>query len=115
MPRKSTSPSTPQAVAPPLGLRARQKLETERLVKEAAFSLFRTRGFDATTTKEIADAAGVAQGTVFSVAPTKESLLVTILEEKLRAVARVRIESIPATKSLLARLVHVFDGLFAIH
>ena len=114
MPKKTPSSSVAKAPAsaPPLGLRARQKLETERLVKEAAFALFRTRGFDATTTKEIADAAGVAQGTVFSVAPTKEALLVAILEEKLRVVARARLASIPSTKPLLARLVHVFDGLF---
>lgn len=73
--------------------------------------LFAERGFDATTTKEIADAAGVAHGTVFLVAATKEALLVKVLEEELRAVVAARALSLPK-RGIERQLRHVFDGLF---
>ena len=95
----------------PPGRRELQRLETERLIKATALRLFAERGFPATTTKEIADAAGVAHGTVFLVAATKEALLVKVLEERLREVVAARSETLP-THKLVAQLVHVFDGLF---
>ncbi|MEO8705860.1 MAG: TetR/AcrR family transcriptional regulator [Kofleriaceae bacterium] len=91
--------------------RALQKQETERSVLDAALSLFTTRGYEATTTKHIAEAAGVAHGTVFLVAATKEALLVRVLEDRLRAEVARRTESLPK-RGITARLVHVFDGLF---
>jgi len=82
-----------------------------RLIKEAALALFGARGFDATTTKEIAERAGVAHGTVFLVAPSKEGLLVAALEDKLREVMAARVATLPR-RSVEAQLLHVFDGLF---
>ena len=91
--------------------RTEQKEETLRTIKQAALALFREHGYEATTTKQIAEAAGVAQGTVFLVAPTKEGLLVIVLEEKLREVAASRMETLPA-KGVVAQLLHVIEGLF---
>src|SRR5687768_6239234 len=88
------------------GRRERQRLETTRLIKEAALELFKKNGFEATTTKQIAELAGVAHGTVFLVAPSKESLLVTVLEEKLREVTSSRVDSLPR-KSVDKQLLHV--------
>jgi AcrR family transcriptional regulator len=103
------APAAPAAAVP--GRRERQRLETERLIKATALALFGAHGFEATTTKQIADAAGVAHGTVFLVAATKEALLVKVLEEQLRAVVAARASSLPR-RGLVAQLVHVFDGLF---
>jgi AcrR family transcriptional regulator len=91
--------------------REEKRLETVRLIKEAALRLFSERGFEETTTKEIADLAGVAHGTVFLVAPTKEGLFVTVLEEKLRDAFAEATRSLPK-RSVLAQLLHVFDALF---
>ncbi len=91
--------------------RLEQKQETLRSIKEAALALFREHGYEATTTKQIAEAAGVAQGTVFLVAPTKEGLLVIVLEEKLREVAAERITTLPR-RGVVAPLRHVIDALF---
>lgn len=102
-------PSPPDDSGP--GRRELQRQETERLIKATALSLFSEAGFDATTTKQIADAAGVAHGTVFLVAATKEALLVKVLEERLREVVKRRAESLPR-RAIVAQLVHVFDGLF---
>ena len=58
-----------------LGRRDRKKHATrDRLIAEAA-RLFEAKGFDETTTAEIAEAADVAQRTLFRHFPTKEAVL----------------------------------------
>ncbi|MFC0385173.1 TetR/AcrR family transcriptional regulator [Muricoccus vinaceus] len=54
-------------------------------IKEAAFHLFSTRGYDDTTTREIAARAGVGMGTVFVYAETKRDLLFLIVNDDLEA------------------------------
>ena len=58
-----------------LGLRERNKLDKLRRIKKAARELFIARGFDDTTTREIAARAGVGMGTVFLYADNKRDLL----------------------------------------
>jgi AcrR family transcriptional regulator len=48
---------------------------------EAAGQLFRIKGFAATTVREIAEAAGVWPGTLHYYFPTKESILLALMEE----------------------------------
>jgi TetR/AcrR family transcriptional regulator, cholesterol catabolism regulator len=98
----------------PAGRRELQRRETERLIIDAALRLFVAHGFDATTTKQIALAAGVAHGTVFLVAATKEALLVKVLEARLREVVAARTATLPR-HGIVAQLVHLFDGLFAFY
>jgi len=58
-----------------VGRRDRKKNDTrDRLINEAA-RLFGSKGFDETTTTEIAEAADVAQRTLFRHFPTKEAVL----------------------------------------
>ena len=57
------------------GLRERKKLQTRRVIADAALRLFRARGFDAVTVDEVAQAAQVSKKTVFNYYPTKEDLL----------------------------------------
>ena len=56
-------------------LRDRQKSQTRRILREAALKLFAAQGYDATTTEEIAERAGVSARTFFRYFPTKESVL----------------------------------------
>lgn len=44
-------------------------------VMEVSKSLFLTRGYDKTTTHQIADAAGILNGSLFNLFPTKEDIL----------------------------------------
>jgi AcrR family transcriptional regulator len=53
----------------------------ERII-DAALDLFAAKGFDRTTTKEIARAAGVAEGLIFHHFDTKESLLTALFETR---------------------------------
>lgn len=56
-------------------LRDKHKNQTARALRAAALNLFATQGYDATTTEQIADKAGVSARTFFRYFATKESLL----------------------------------------
>ena len=56
-------------------LRDENKSRTRRALREAALKLFATRGYEETTTEEIAERAGVSARTFFRYFPTKESVL----------------------------------------
>lgn len=57
----------------------------------AALALFQSKGFDATTTKEIARKAGIAEGTVFNYFRTKDDIALHFFEMEVdRAIATVR-------------------------
>jgi AcrR family transcriptional regulator len=58
--------------------------ERRRVIIEAAISLFSQKGFRGTTTKEIAQAAGCSEATLFKHFATKDELYSAILEAKVR-------------------------------
>ena len=62
---------------------AEKKQETRRRIVECARKLFNDKGFEQTTTRDIAQAAGIAAGTMFNYFATKEALAVTIVDEAL--------------------------------
>ena len=66
-----------------LGRREQNKLEKRGRIIAAARALFTHKGFEATTTQEIAEAAGVAAGTVFTYARTKEDLLILVFHDEM--------------------------------
>jgi AcrR family transcriptional regulator len=55
--------------------RDQHKSRTRQALRDAALELFSTQGYDATTTEEISEQAGVAARTFFRYFPTKESVL----------------------------------------
>src|SRR5262245_62425537 len=62
------------------GRRERNKDATKKRIVMSALSLFQTRGFDETTTREIAKKAGIAEGTVFNYFPTKDDIALHFFE-----------------------------------
>lgn len=52
--------------------------QTRTRILEAALRLFASGGFDGTTTRELAQAAGVAEGTLFRHFPNKKAILVEV-------------------------------------
>ena len=66
------------------GRRERNKLAKEQAIRAAAKRLFIEKGFQATTLREIAQAAGVGFGTVFAYSTDKAGLLAMVFVEQLR-------------------------------
>jgi TetR/AcrR family transcriptional regulator, cholesterol catabolism regulator len=99
--------------AKPDGRRART-IETRERIRIAAWELFTTAGYEATTTSAIAKRAGVASGTVFLHASDKADLLFLVMYERLASVVEERMATVP-NAPLLDRLLHVFGGLFRMY
>lgn len=60
------------------------KQETRGRILATAAGLFRDKGFEESTTREIALAAGVASGTMFNYFPSKETMAMSMVAEALR-------------------------------
>ncbi|NGO73744.1 TetR family transcriptional regulator, partial [Streptomyces boncukensis] len=59
------------------GRREQHKERTRQALQDAALRLFEEHGFEATTVRDIATAAGVAERTFFRYFPSKEDLVLT--------------------------------------
>lgn len=53
----------------------KKSMVTKQKIEDAALELFFKKGFNGATTSEIAEAAGVAEGTIFRYFPTKKTIL----------------------------------------
>jgi AcrR family transcriptional regulator len=73
------------------GKRAKNKEAVRGRILSVALDLFQMKGFDATTTKEIARKAKIAEGTVFNYFETKDDIALYFLELEVdHAIAAVR-------------------------
>lgn len=90
--------------------RERRKEETLRRIEEAGWRLFRTRGYEATSTREIANAADIAAGTLFNYFPEKRSLLIHLMQRRIDAATTEAFATLPQS-TLEAELTHVFAAL----
>ena len=90
--------------------RARRKEQTLRRIEEAGWRLFTTRGYEATSTREIADAADIAAGTLFNYFPEKRSLLIHLMQRQIDEATHGAFDTITGS-SLEQQLTHVFDVL----
>lgn len=73
------------APAPKPGLRERKKRKTRQALQAAAIRLMSETGFANTTIEQIADAADVSPRTFFRYFPTKESVVLTDLQDEIVA------------------------------
>lgn len=91
-----------------IGLREKNKIEKLQRIKAAARNLFIEKGFDETTTREIARHAHVALGTLFLYATDKRDLLFLICTEELEELTDQAFDRIPKKDLLINELIHVF-------
>lgn len=96
------------ATVPALGLRERSKQDKLRRIKQAAREVFLEKGFDDATTREIAQRADVAIGTVFVYAADKRDLLMLIINNDLDAVNEKGEKALQSDLPLLDQLMKFF-------
>jgi TetR/AcrR family transcriptional regulator, cholesterol catabolism regulator len=94
--------------------REEKKRAKRRGIQQAAWALFLEQGYEATTTKQVADRAGIATGTLFLYASHKPDLLFLVYRARVRDTVEKQMASLPEAP-LLAQLLHVFDGLLAMY
>ncbi len=109
VPKKTRRPAT-------AGRREQNKQATREAIVSAALGLFQSKGFDLTTTKEIARRAGIAEGTVFNYFPSKDDIALHFFEaevdhaiDAVRSSARLR--KAPLDEQLFALVQHQLDYL----
>lgn len=91
--------------------RARKKRDKEARIRKAALRLFRERGFEATTTREVARRAGIAAGTLFLYVQRKDQLVDFVFSGEIARVVDDAFATLPARGDLVARLMHPFSRL----
>lgn len=91
-----------------LGLREKNKMDKLHRIKAAARELFITKGFDDTTTREIALRAGVGIGTLFIYADNKRDLLFLVANEELAETTSKAEAAVREEESCLQNLLTVF-------
>lgn len=107
--RKLSSPVIRgSATGPKLGRRERNKIERRQTIKTAARATFYEKGYFGATTREIAERAGIAEGTLFLYWKDKSDLLLSIVNDDLDAVARSALSKAVGSVSLLDQLIQVF-------
>ena len=105
----------PPSAFPDKGLRESHKRDKRERLRAAAWELFSTVGYEATTTRAIAEKAGVASGTLFLYARDKQDLLFLVFEERLREAVDDSFRSLPPEGPLDEQLMHIFRRLFAMY
>jgi AcrR family transcriptional regulator len=98
-----------------LGRREQNKFEKRGRIIAAARALFTHKGFEATTSQEIADAAGVGSGTVFTYARTKEDLLILVFHDEMMEFVERAFAAAQGSRGLLDRTISFFETFVAYH
>jgi AcrR family transcriptional regulator len=97
-----------------LGLRERNKIDKLSRIRAAALELFETKGYDATTTREIAELADVGIGTVFMYANDKRDLLFLIFNDELDQMVGEAFAHVHKRKSLSSQIHGVFCRFYEV-
>jgi AcrR family transcriptional regulator len=78
--------------------------DTRDRIYSAALTLFRARGFDATTMREIAAAAGMSLGAAYHYFPSKDAIVLAYYDHVSKEHARRVAEELPSVRKLRDRL-----------
>ncbi len=114
-PKGAAPKETEPKGAAPEGLRAKNKREKEERILAAARELLAERGFEATTTRDIAERAGIGIGTLFLYVRTKEELLLRLFNQLVEDAQARLFQALPGNGPLLEQLMIVFGGFFEMY
>jgi TetR/AcrR family transcriptional regulator, cholesterol catabolism regulator len=94
------------------GLRASHKRDKRARIEAAARRLFKERGYERTTTRAIAQAAGVGAGTVFVYFKDKLELLFALFAGDIGTAAEEGFAGLPRGAALPEQVASVFERLY---
>jgi AcrR family transcriptional regulator len=92
-------------------LRDKSRLDKQARIRAAALALWKEHGFEATTTRAVAERAGIAAGTLFLYVRTKDELADFVFRGEIERVVDERWATLPKRGDLTTRLMHLFTGL----
>ncbi len=98
-----------------MGLREQHKQEKLERIQAVARVLFREKGFEATTIREIAEAAQVGTGTVFLYVQDKQELLLLVFYEAIEQTIVEAFANLTGEQNLLDELVQIFGHFFQLY
>jgi AcrR family transcriptional regulator len=87
-----------------------QTKDTKMLIYQTALGLFRKKGLEMTTMREIAKAAGVALGGAYHYFPSKEAIVAEYYEEIQTAHRERVLQGLPKAKTLKERLTLAYHS-----
>jgi AcrR family transcriptional regulator len=112
-PRRQKGPPAPRAPRPAGQKRLAQKAATRERIVRAAWELFDRDGYEATTTKAVAERAGVAAGTVFVHARDKPELLFLVMSNMITESVNRAFDTLSTDAPFIDRVLHLFRGPLA--
>ena len=96
----------------PPGLREQGRTDRLGRLHQAALDVFRSRGYDAATTRQIAQVARVAVGTVFVHAKDKRDLLFLVINDDLDDVLQRSLDAVSRPAPLLDQLMALLGPIY---
>lgn len=99
----------------PAPVREAKKEDKRRRIIAAASALFRSLGYDATTTRAIAERAGVATGTLFLYVRDKDEALALVYGDDVDMALAAQTESRPHRLPFVGGMVHRLRGLYELY
>jgi AcrR family transcriptional regulator len=102
---KASVPDTPRSPTSPASSETSRGEATREQILDTAIRLFRGKGFDETTMRQVASEAGVALGLAYHYFPAKEALVMAYYERVQREHRAIVLEKLPNTRTLRERLV----------
>jgi AcrR family transcriptional regulator len=104
-----------QPVTAPRSLKEKQRQEREALILQAAEEVLAEKGYYETSVDEIAARVGIAKGTVYLHFPSKEDLVVAILQRNARevvALVEAAVSTARSNREKLEAALEVVYGAF---
>lgn len=95
--------------------REQNKREKHSRIVAAARKLFRTQGYAATTTQQIARVAGIASGTLFLYVKSKEDLLILVFKDEMSELIKEVYAEIDPAQALYFQSMRLFQGFIDYH
>ncbi len=96
--------------------RAKQKAETRKRILEATEEIFREKGFEDATLREVAERAGITAGNIYIHFTDKVALFVEVVKAGIDGEVAEALQTYPLDAPILDQLLHVprrFLGFYA--